>query len=153
MPSINAKYQLTDNQAIRASYFESILRPAFAAFIPYPDQTVDDPYETIGNPYLQHTVIDNYDLRYEFFPGVFDEFMVGGFYKYLINPIETVLSPGQSGAALFLEPENLGNAHNYGAEFDAKKFFGNIGFAREPQHYSPTPNRKLLPPKALMFWG
>jgi len=127
LPSVNAKYALTDNQAIRASYFESILRPAFADFIPYPDATVDDPYETIGNPYLQHTVIDNYDLRYEFFPGVFDEFMAGGFYKYLINPIEKVLQPGQSGATLFLEPENLGNARNYGAELVAKKFFGNIG--------------------------
>ena len=99
-------YALTDDQALRASYFQSILRPAFADFIPYPDATVDDPYETVGNPYLQHTVIDNYDLRYEFFPGVFDEFMAGAFYKYLINPIETVLSPGQSGAALFLEPES-----------------------------------------------
>jgi len=127
LPSINAKYALTDNQALRASYFESILRPSFADFIPYPDQTVDEPYETIGNPYLQHTVIDNYDLRYEFFPGVFDEFMAGGFYKHLINPIEQVLQAGQSGATLFLEPENLGNAQNYGAEFVAKKFFGNIG--------------------------
>jgi TonB-dependent receptor len=127
LPSINAKYSLTDNQAIRASYFESVLRPAFSDFIPYPDQTVDQPYATVGNPYLQHTVINNYDLRYEFFPGVFDEFMAGGFYKHLSNPIEQVLQAGQSGATLFLEPENLGDAHNYGAEFVAKKFFGNVG--------------------------
>ncbi|MGZ3828714.1 MAG: TonB-dependent receptor domain-containing protein [Mucilaginibacter sp.] len=127
LPSVNAKYAINENQAIRAAYFQSVLRPAFADFIPYPNSTVDDPYATIGNPYLQHTVIDNYDLRYEFFPGVFDEFMVGGFYKHLTNPIETVLSPGGQGAALFLEPQNLGNAQNYGAEFVAKKFFGNIG--------------------------
>lgn len=129
LPSINAKYALTDNQAIRASYFVSILRPAFADFIPYPDQTVDDPYATVGNPYLQHTVIDNYDLRYEFFPGVFDSFLAGVFYKHLINPIETMLLPGSQGATLFLEPQNLGNAQNYGFELDARKFFGNIGFA------------------------
>jgi TonB-dependent receptor len=129
LPSINAKYALTDNQAIRASYFQSILRPAFADFIPYPEVSSDDPNASIGNPYLQHTTINNYDLRYEFFPGVFDEFMAGGFYKYLINPIEKVLQPGASGATLFLEPENLGNATNYGAEFVAKKFFGNIGLS------------------------
>jgi TonB-dependent receptor len=128
LPSINAKYALTDDQAIRGAYFESILRPAFADFIPYPDQTVDDPYATLGNPFLQHTVIDNYDLRYEFFPGAFDEFIVGGFYKYLINPIEKVLEPGAQGATLFLEPENLGNARNAGLEVEAKKFFGDIGF-------------------------
>jgi TonB-dependent receptor len=129
LPSINAKYALTENQAIRAAYFQSILRPAFADFIPYPDVTSDDPNATLGNPYLQHTTINNYDLRYEFFPGVFDVFMAGGFYKYLINPIEKVLQPGGSGATLFLEPENLGNAHNYGVELEARKFFGNIGLS------------------------
>jgi len=129
LPSINAKYSLTDDQAIRASYFKSILRPAFNDFIPYPDETGDEPYATIGNPYLQHTQIQNYDLRYEFFPGVFDEFMAGAFYKYLINPIEQVLQPSEEGATLLLKPDNLGNATNYGAEFVAKKFFGNIGFA------------------------
>ncbi|MFI5158548.1 MAG: TonB-dependent receptor domain-containing protein [Sphingobacteriales bacterium] len=126
LPSINAKYTLTDNQALRASYYESILRPAFADLIPFPDQTIDENYQHIGSPYLQHTVINNFDLRYEFFPGVFDEFMVGGFYKYLTNPIETQLQQG-SGATLYLTPNNFGNAENYGAEFEAKKFFGNIG--------------------------
>ena len=126
LPSINAKYALTDNQAVRASYFQSILRPAFADLIPYPDPITNDTYSSTGNPNLQHTVIDNYDLRYEFFPGVFDEFMGGVFYKYLTNPIEAVFVQG-SGAANTLTPENLGNAHNYGAELVAKKYFGNIG--------------------------
>lgn len=129
LPSINAKYALTDNQAVRASYFRSVLRPAFADLIPYPDQTPDQPYATLGNPYLQHTTIDNYDLRYEFFPAAFDEFMVGGFYKNLMNPIETVLGPGPSGASLYLEPQNLGNASNFGAEFLVKKFFGDVGLS------------------------
>ena len=125
LPSINAKYTITDNQALRASYFKSILRPAFNDFVPYPDGTIDENYLSLGNPYLQHTKIDNYDLRYEFFPGVFDEFMVGGYYKYLIDPIERVL--GETPYGFGYTPENLGNAHNYGAEFVAKKFFGNVG--------------------------
>jgi TonB-dependent receptor len=149
LPSINAKYALTDNQAIRASYFESILRPAFADFIPYPDATSDDPNATLGNPYLQHTVINNYDLRYEFFPGVFDEFMAGGFYKHLTNPIEKVLQQGGSGATLFLEPENLGNAQNYGAELEAKKYFGNLGFSI---NYTYTQSQ-ITTPKSIDVQG
>jgi TonB-dependent receptor len=145
LPSINAKYALTDNQAIRASYFMSILRPAFADFIPYPQVSPDDPNPSQGNPYLQHTVIDNYDLRYEFFPGVFDEFMAGGFYKHLINPIERVLQAGQSGATLFNTPENLGNAQNYGFEFVAKKFFGNIGASA---NYTYT-HSQITTPKSI----
>jgi hypothetical protein len=125
------------------------LRPAFADLIPYPDQTPDDPYAHLGSPYLQHTVIDNFDLRYEFFPGTFDEFMVGGFYKYLTNPIETVLLQGPGGATLYLTPENLGNAHNYGAEFVAKKFFGNIGVS---VNYTYTQSQ-ITTPKSIDVQG
>jgi len=133
LPSINAKYSLTDIQAIRASFYQSILRPAYADLIPYPDAT-GETYLTVGDPYLQHTTIDNFDLRYEAFPGAFDEFLVGAFYKYLINPIEQQLTTDigsniGAGANLALKPVNLGNAHNYGLEFSAKKFFGDIGVA------------------------
>lgn len=149
LPSISAKYALTDNQALRTSYFESILRPAFADLIPYPDQTVDDNYAHNGNPNLQHTIIHNYDLRYEFFPGVFDEFMGGVFYKYLVNPIEAVFEQGPGGATLYLTPENLGNANNYGAELVAKKYFGNIGFA---VNYTYTQSR-VTTPKSIVTNG
>jgi len=125
-PSINIKYKLTDDQALRASFFQSVLRPAFADLIPYADQTTDN-YVTVGNYNLQHTTIDNFDLRYEAFPGVVDEFLIGTFYKYLISPIERQFIHG-AGESLALQPVNLGNAHNYGAELSAKKFFGNIGF-------------------------
>jgi len=127
LPSINAKYDLTNNQAIRAAFYQSILRPAFADLIPYPNAT-GETYVTEGNPYLQHTTINNYDIRYEAFPGAFDEFLVGVFYKYLINPIEEQFIHG-SAETLYLEPVNLGNAHNYGLELSAKKFFGDIGVA------------------------
>ncbi len=149
LPSINAKYSLTNEQAIRASYFQSILRPAFADFIPYPDGTSDDPYQHIGSPYLQHTVINNYDVRYEFFPGVFDEFMAGGFYKSLMNPIEQVLEQAGQGATLLLTPENLGNAQNYGVELDAKKYFGNIGFS---VNYTFTQSQ-ITTPKSIDVQG
>ena len=127
LPSVNIKYALTEEQALRGAYYISVLRPAFADLIPFPDQTTDEYYQHIGSPYLQHTVINNYDLRYEFFPGAFDEFMLGGFYKHLVNPIETELQQASGGASLYLTPNNFGNATNYGIELEAKKYFGNIG--------------------------
>jgi TonB-dependent receptor len=149
LPSVNVKYALTDEQALRASYYKSILRPAFADLIPFPDQTADETYGHLGNPYLQHTVINNYDVRYEFFPGVFDEFMLGGFYKQLINPIETVLEQASGGASLYLTPTNFGNAQNYGAELEAKKFFGNIGASI---NYTYT-NSQITTPKSIVLDG
>jgi hypothetical protein len=38
------------NQALRASYYKSILRPAFADLIPYPDQTADEIYRAYRQP-------------------------------------------------------------------------------------------------------
>jgi TonB-dependent receptor len=149
LPSVNVKYAFTDDQALRASYYKSILRPAFADVIPYPDLTADETYGHIGNPYLQHTQINNYDLRYEFFPGVFDEFMLGGFYKQLINPIETVLEQANGGASLYLTPTNFGNAQNYGGELEAKKFFGNIGAS---VNYTYT-NSQITTPKSIVLDG
>jgi TonB-dependent receptor len=148
LPSVNIKYTLTDEQALRASYYTSILRPAFADLIPFEDKTADETYTHKGNPYLQHTVIDNYDLRYEFFPGVIDEFMLGGFYKHLVNPIETVLE-SVGGAPLDLTPENFGNAQNYGAELEVKKFFGNIGAS---VNYTYT-NSQITTPKSIKING
>ena len=134
LPSVNIKYDLTHNQALRASYYKSILRPSFEQLIPAVNYTSDENYGSEGSPYLQHTVVDNYDLRYEFFPGVFDEFMLGGFYKYLINPIENELqgsaglgATSSGGGGKYYIPNNFGNAHNYGLELNARKFFGNIG--------------------------
>lgn len=129
LPSINAKYALTNEQAIRASYYKSILRPSFYDLVPAYDKTQDDAYyDHVGNPYLQHSSIDNYDLRYEFFPGVFDEFMLGGFYKYIANPIETSLQQGTGGAALYFTPNNpSASAQNLGLELQATKYFGNFG--------------------------
>lgn len=149
LPSVNIKYALTENQALRASYYVSILRPAFADLIPYPDQTADEVYQRIGSDSLQHTVINNYDLRYEFFPGAFDEFMLGAFYKQLVDPIETELLPGNGGAALYLTPTNFGNAKNYGVELEAKKFFGNIGASI---NYTYT-NSQITTPKVITVNG
>jgi len=147
LPSINAKYALTDEQAIRAAYYKSVLRPSFYDLVPATDDSQDDAfYGHVGNPYVQHTVIDNYDLRYELFPGVFDEFMVGGFYKHLVNPIETSLQQASGGATLYYIPNNpSASAQNLGAEFVALKFFGNLGASI---NYTYT-NSKITTPKTV----
>ena len=126
LPSINVKYALTDIQAVRASAYQSIYRPTAADLIPFADVTADG-VPTSGNPHLQHTVVNNYDLRYEVFPGLTDEFMIGGFYKQLTNAIEYQYVSNNGSTSI--SPVNLGDAHNYGLEVVAQKFFGNIGVA------------------------
>ncbi len=83
--SAQFKYELNAKSAIRLDYYRSIYRPAFADLIPFLDPNANETYSTIGNDSLQHTVIDNFDLRYELFPKGLDQLLVGVFYKYLTN--------------------------------------------------------------------
>lgn len=128
LPSVHLKYELTDNQNIRASYFSSISRPGFGEQVPYVND--GDYYKTIGNPDLKHITADNYDLRYEFFPGGADQFLLGTFYKKIYNPIEYFVVTNGGPSAQVVKPQNdPGNAINYGFEALATKFFGVIGFS------------------------
>ena len=129
LPSVEVKYSFTASEALRFAYFKSIYRPAFADLIPFGERgSSNDAYLTIGDPYLQHTVINNFDLRYELFPKGLDEYMLGVFYKIINNPIEYAFT--QNGfAGLVLSPNNFGQAHNFGVELAFRKFFGNFGIA------------------------
>ncbi|MBD3748899.1 MAG: TonB-dependent receptor [Sphingobacteriales bacterium] len=124
--SLHLKYTLNKNQDLRFSYFKSISRPAYADIIPFADASTSEYYTLNGNPNLKHTQVDNLDLRYEVYSSGLDEFMIGGFYKYLQNPIEFALKQ-TSTSGQELRPDNFGNATNYGAEIVFTKYLGQWG--------------------------
>ena len=127
LPGIQAKYSISSRKNLRFSYFRSIFRPAFADLIAFPERgSSNDSYETEGNPHLQHTVIDNIDLRYEIYSKGLDQFMIGAFYKFISNPIEYAFTQNGFGG-IILSPNNFGNANNSGIEIVFRKFFGNFG--------------------------
>ncbi|WP_292942231.1 TonB-dependent receptor [Mucilaginibacter sp. 44-25] len=128
LPSLHLKYDLSSNQDIRASYFASISRPGFGEMVPY--KVSGEYFDLEGNPYLKHITADNYDLRYELFPGGADQVLVGGFYKKIYNPIEYFVVRDGGPSNQVIKPQNDdGAATNLGFEALATKFFGNIGFS------------------------
>jgi len=131
LPSVQGKYSFTERRALRFSYFRSIFRPSFADLIPFPTKSgSNDTYLTEGNPYIKHTVIDNFDLRYEIFPKGLDQYMIGAFYKIINNPIEYGFTHGANyGATPLLSPQNFGTANNFGIEVVFRKFFGSFGIS------------------------
>ncbi len=126
LPSLSLKYSPTENQNWRASYFKSISRPTFYEVIPSLGVPGDD-YTEVSNDSLQRTQIDNLDLRWEYFPGALDQLLVGAFYKRLHDPIEWVIEDIQVNS--IYQPQNLGDATNYGFEIDFRKFFSNFGIS------------------------
>ena len=119
LPSVHLKYNVHRNANLRFSYGRSINRPGFFEIVPY--TILNEDYDEKGNPDLEHTVADNLDLRYEFFPKSSEQFMLGLFWKKIRNPIEYgLINEGQS---TFLTPMNFGDATNFGVEVDIMKYF------------------------------
>lgn len=123
LPSIHIKRILTDRMNLRLSYARAINRPSFFEIVPY--SIINEEYKEKGNPSLKHTVADNVDLRWEFFPKPSEQFMAGLFYKHLRNPIEYgLINEGQD---TYYMPMNMGNANNMGLEIDILKYFNIFG--------------------------
>jgi len=124
LPSVYFKYDLNSKQDLHFSYFKSISRPNYYELVPA--ETFAGDWYVQGNPYLQHAVADNYDIRYEVFPRGEENLFLGVFYKNIQNPIELELVSYKSGL-LYLLPVNAGTAHNYGVELAFTKFWGKFG--------------------------
>jgi outer membrane receptor protein involved in Fe transport len=143
LPSAHLKYFLDQRQNIRLSYFKSLSRPGYGEIIPtqYPGEY----YSEIGNPYLKHTRADNFDLRYEWFPSGSNQLLLGAFYKDLQNPIETFVTRDGGPSALYLQPQNVNKATNYGFEAVFTQFFGMFGVSANYTYtHSKVTTAKLL---------
>ena len=79
----------------------------------------------VYNTNIKHIKSNNLDLRYEQYFDAEDYFMVGGFYKYLINPIEWQIDTSNFSLSTF-EPLNVPKATNYGIEIIFTKHFRNF---------------------------
>jgi outer membrane receptor for ferrienterochelin and colicin len=136
LPGLHLRYNLTDKQDLRLSYFASISRPNLYDLIPATTNTdLTSLYTTSGNYNLKHSTADNIDFRYDNFFSATDYVMAGLFYKQITNPIEyaTFTLDGSAvtatnNTAIRYGPTNPGsNATNYGLELVASKFFGKFG--------------------------
>lgn len=141
LPSVHLRYGIHRNGNLKFSYGRSINRPGFFEIVPY--TILNEDYDEKGNPGLKHTVADNIDLRYEFFPKSSEQFMLGFFWKKLKDPIEYGLI--NEGQATYITPMNFGNATNAGVEADIMKYFNWFGIKANYTytHSSITTTKKV----------
>ena len=123
LPDFHAKYSVHANANLRFSYARAINRPSFFEIVPY--NIIGEDYKERGNPDIRHTVADNFDVRYEWFPTPSEQVMAGLFYKRLQDPIEYGMET--SGQDTYYTPANFGTAHNMGLEADVTKYFRHWG--------------------------
>ena len=127
LPSVNLVYSLTKKMNIRASYYKTVSRPEFRELAPFAFYNFVMDNILSGNPNLKRATINNFDLRYEYYPGEGQIFSVSGFYKQFTNPIELVNRTGTSGAPE-LYYTNVPTVTNIGGELEYRL---NLGFVNK----------------------
>jgi TonB-dependent receptor len=91
-PSLNVKYDLSDNEVMRFGVFRSLVRPGFqesnaGAVVDTEDNEIQG-----GNPNLDPTKAWSFDLTYEYYLGADTFFGAGLFYKSLTDVVVAVES-------------------------------------------------------------
>jgi len=126
LPSLNLIYSLAENMNVRVSATQTLARPNFREIAPYSTKEFVNDVELQGNPKLQRTLINNYDLRWEWFMNPGEVFAVSSFYKNLKNPIELSYAEGQTASNPIVQFKNVDNATIAGLEFELRLGLGNL---------------------------
>src|SRR4029453_4950190 len=129
LPAVALTYRLTPDQNLRLSATQTLSRPEYREMAPIAYFEQVGLATTIGNPDLQRALIQNYDLRWEWFPPAGGVLSFGVFAKTFPGPIEKVII--QSTGTNMLSFVNAESAHNYGAEVEVRSGLGFLASGRE----------------------
>lgn len=92
LPSVNVRYDVTDEVVFRLGYYKTIVRPNLEAAAPR--ILVDDEAEgEAGNPLLNRQKAHNFDASLEWYPGNKSVLSAGVFYKDISDLITSVILP------------------------------------------------------------
>jgi len=118
LPSMSVVYNTMENMNLRFSYGKTLARPNFREIAPFKNFDFNGGDSFVGNPSLERTLIDNYDLRWEWYNKPGEISSVSLFYKKFYNPIETKILDGVNKVNSWI---NVPNAEVAGVELEVRK--------------------------------
>lgn len=119
LPSVNLIYSLTDKINFRLAYSKTLARPDFVERSPYLYYDFTELAEVAGAKGLEVSRINNYDLRFEYYPSGDEILSASFFYKDFSKPVERFYHIRS--AVNLVEYQNLYKATATGFEFDVRK--------------------------------
>ena len=118
LPALTLTQEISETMQVRAGYGRTVSRPDFRELSPATFNDVTGGRQRFGNADLLRATIDNFDLRWEWYPSPGESVSVGAFYKRFSDPIETIVI---ASAQLSVTYDNVLGADNVGVELDARK--------------------------------
>lgn len=126
LPSLNLVYQVRPNMNLRFATTRTLARPNFREKATFSAKEFINGVELQGNPDLKRTLIDNYDLRLEWFMRPGEIAAASVFYKELNNPIEIGFAEGSTFANQIVTYTNVDLAKIKGLEFEFRSRLDHI---------------------------
>ncbi|WP_316803930.1 TonB-dependent receptor [Pedobacter nototheniae] len=119
LPSANLTYNLSEKSLFRLAYGKTLNRPEFRELAPFSFYDFDQNFTISGNPKLKTAKIDNYDLKYEFYPSTSELISLSAFYKRFQDAIESHAIVGSNLQSF--DFQNAEKVRNIGVELELRK--------------------------------
>jgi TonB-dependent receptor len=130
LPAVTAIVGVGENQQLRLAASRTLARPEYRELAPITYREVLGGEQVIGNSELERTLIQNYDVRWEWYPSPGEVLSVGLFAKRFDQPIEErYLARSGTDTRTF---QNAASAENEGIEVEASVGAGRLARALEP---------------------
>lgn len=123
LPAASLTITPMDKMAVRMAYGRTVSRPDFRELSPATFNDVTGGRQTFGNENLERAVIDNVDLRWEYFPSENEVISASAFYKEFHNPIESIVVVSAQHSVTW---DNADRARTVGGELELRKDFSFI---------------------------
>jgi len=122
LPSAAVVVTPIDGLDIRGAYSETVARPTFRELTPISQSLFAGETPFVGNPFLEMSAVENYDLRVDYRPSEGSLFSVSYFKKDVEDPIQ-VIQQGQATTNLNL-PVNFPSGEITGWEVEVRQQLG-----------------------------
>ena len=121
LPAGTLTWNFAEDMQGRLAASKTIARPQFRELAPQTYFDTDTDRTSFGNQFLIDSTLFNLEARYEYYFGKDERLTVGGFYKDITHPIETVAF--NVGGTFNTTFANAPKARLYGAELEVQKYF------------------------------
>ncbi|MCQ8185051.1 TonB-dependent receptor domain-containing protein [Parvularcula maris] len=129
LPAVTVTWNPLGNLQLRAGFSQTIARPQFRELVPTVFTDPEFSVEIVGNPFLENSELDNFDVRGEYYFRNGEFITLGAFYKDIENPIERAFVPAEGDITTFV---NAPAAQIWGIEFEFEKRFDLIDWGDLP---------------------
>jgi hypothetical protein len=119
LPAVALNIKLHAAHVVRLSASQTLARPEYREISPAGYRDFIGGLDVFGNDELQRALIQNFDIRWEWYPNPGELISLGAFAKRFDRPIEKVIV-GTTGAPA-LSFINAAGASNYGLEVELRK--------------------------------